>query len=63
MKRSSIAASFASGHFTQMVWKGSEQLGCGSVTTSSGALYVVCNYSPPGNYIGEFVANVLQPSS
>lgn len=63
MKRSSIAASFASGHFTQMVWKGSEQLGCGSVTASSGALYVVCNYSPPGNYIGEFVANVLQPSS
>ena len=41
------------GHFTQVVWKGSERLGCGV----SGS-YLVCRYEPAGNYLGEFHDNV-----
>ena len=39
---------FASGtgHFTQLVWKGSTELGCGV-----SGMYVVCRYcNGPGNY-------------
>jgi uncharacterized protein YkwD len=37
------------GHFTQVVWKDSRQLGCG-VANCSGTLLWVCRYSPPGNW-------------
>ena len=37
------------GHFTQVVWKGSTKLGCGIA-----GMYVCCRYSPPGNYMGQF---------
>ncbi|KAJ9477517.1 SCP domain-containing protein [Pseudozyma hubeiensis] len=60
----------ATGHFTQMVWKSSKQLGCalqkcsgeslGFGSGSGEARYVVCNYDPPGNYIGRFKENVSQ---
>ncbi|WP_055077241.1 CAP family protein [Pseudanabaena sp. 'Roaring Creek'] len=60
--------SSATGHFTQVVWKGSTKLGCGAskgTKTLSGrmynAFYVVCQYSPAGNVIGQFPANVLKP--
>ena len=53
--------SYKTGHFTQVVWKGSTELGCGMARSSSGAVYVVCNYSPPGNYMGRFDKNVLPP--
>jgi uncharacterized protein YkwD len=36
------------GHFTQMVWKGSNQLGCG-VARCGNENYWVCRYSPAGN--------------
>ena len=42
------------GHFTQMVWKSTEKLGCGV----SGE-YLTCRYYPPGNYVGQFAQNVL----
>jgi len=52
-------------HFTQVVWKSSTQLGCavsacnGIFAASDGlAQYYTCEYSPPGNYIGEFAQNV-----
>lgn len=45
------------GHFTQVVWKGTTQLGCG-VATCSGQSRWVCNYDPPGNVAGDFPANV-----
>lgn len=57
----------STGHFTQMVWKGSKRLGCAIQTctasqmglgSTGSARYVVCNYDPPGNYIGEFKQNV-----
>ncbi|WP_414544844.1 CAP family protein [Nostoc sp. CCY0012] len=56
------------GHFTQVVWKGSTKLGCGAAQGTAtiegkeyNASYVVCQYSPAGNGEGEFPDNVLKP--
>jgi hypothetical protein len=54
------------GHFSQIVWKGTTQVGCavaycGSGLASYPGYYSVCNYSPPGNYQGEYGANVGAP--
>lgn len=58
----------ATGHFTQVVWKKSTELGCGAaegMATLEGrkfnAFYVVRHYNPAGNLIGDFPNNVLQP--
>jgi len=52
-----------SNHFTQVVWRESRKLGVGvaSATNSDGMLctYVVCQYQPAGNFLGEYKANVL----
>jgi hypothetical protein len=50
--------SFETGHFTQLVWASTTQLGCGRVECKGGEIWV-CNYAPPGNARGEFKANVL----
>ena len=47
------------GHFTQLVWKGSQQLGCGVACGSNNYCFVTCNYYPPGNYLGQFPQNVF----
>ena len=47
----------AVGHFTQVIWAGTTELGCG-IARCGGQDIFVCNYSPPGNYVGEEVANV-----
>ena len=50
------------GHFTQLVWKSSIHVGFGLGFSSDGkSYYVVANYSPPGNVIGDFPNNVLPP--
>ncbi|CRL08543.1 CLUMA_CG021366, isoform A [Clunio marinus] len=48
-----------SGHFTQVVWKESRELGVGMAKNRSGEVFVVANYDPPGNFIGSFEKNVL----
>ncbi|XP_055631777.1 Golgi-associated plant pathogenesis-related protein 1-like [Toxorhynchites rutilus septentrionalis] len=45
------------GHFTQVVWKGSRELGVG-MAQNGNQIYVVCNYDPPGNVLGRYSANV-----
>ena len=40
------------GHYTQLVWRDTTQVGCG-VATGGGSTVLVCRYSPPGNYEGE----------
>jgi pathogenesis-related protein 1 len=46
------------GHYTQVVWRDSSEVGCAATSCDSvvgfgrGRLFV-CNYDPPGNYVGE----------
>ena len=50
------------GHFTAIVWKETEKVGCAkSKQSKQMSYYVVCNYSPAGNILGpgEFEKNVL----
>ncbi len=53
----------STGHFTQMVWKDSTQVGCAYVSCSSKSCgqYTICSYYTPGNYVGaeNFKENVL----
>ncbi|XP_022973601.1 basic form of pathogenesis-related protein 1-like [Cucurbita maxima] len=41
------------GHYTQMVWWSSVRLGCARMRCKANSQFVVCNYDPPGNYIGK----------
>jgi uncharacterized protein YkwD len=51
--------SMATGHFTQVVWKNSKQLGVGIGFGNNGrSAVVVANYYPPGNYLGQFPQHV-----
>lgn len=52
-------STYEAGHFTQVVWKGSNQLGCGIDIDSDYEVYIVCNYYPQGNYMGSFAKNVF----
>lgn len=56
-----VGRSQGTGHFTQVVWKGSLEFGMGMARASDGSFYVVCNYFPAGNIIGKFEENVLKP--
>ena len=40
------------GHYTQIIWSNSTQVGCGQALCKDN-LIVACNYDPPGNYIGQ----------
>jgi pathogenesis-related protein 1 len=42
-----------SGHYTQLVWRTSIQVGCGSATCSGNVVVISCRFLPPGNYIGQ----------
>ncbi|XP_020234039.1 pathogenesis-related protein 1-like [Cajanus cajan] len=41
------------GHYTQVVWRDSVRVGCAKVRCDNGGTFVTCNYSPPGNYVGQ----------
>ncbi|TLD24901.1 hypothetical protein PspLS_05936 [Pyricularia sp. CBS 133598] len=57
------------GHFSQLIWASTAEVGCATVDCSSrqGGLqnaqgqppyFTVCNYKPPGNYMGSFAPNM-----
>ncbi|GAA42437.2 Golgi-associated plant pathoproteinsis- protein 1 [Clonorchis sinensis] len=51
-----------SGHFTQVIWKGTQKAGFGRASSSDGkSIYVVGRYTPPGNMVGKFCENVPRP--
>jgi len=50
------------GHFTQVVWKGSTKLGVG-IATRGRMVVVVARYSPAGNFRGRYRENVLRQKS
>lgn len=50
------------GHYTQVVWRSSVKIGCATTRCTSGSPFgggagawylTACNYSPPGNYVGQ----------
>ena len=49
------------GHFTQIVWKNSKEVGFGIAQAADGSYFCVANYYPCGNFLGEFEDNVLRP--
>lgn len=52
------AAGAQCGHYTQLVWRDTTRIGCGVADCDDvdgfgpGAIWV-CNYDPPGNFVGE----------
>ena len=46
------------GHYTQLIWAKTTHIGCALVANRTDD-YLVCRYSPPGNWIGEYA---LAPS-
>lgn len=40
------------GHYTQIVWANSTKVGCGTITCDGLDIWV-CQYDPPGNFIGQ----------
>ena len=53
--------SMETGHFTQVVWTTTTQVGCG-MTQCKGLDIWVCNYDPPGNWEGQYPQHVLPAS-
>lgn len=49
--------SMEAGHFTQVVWKATSELGCYN-RNCNGRQYLMCEYKSPGNVGGQFEANV-----
>ncbi|CAA7015245.1 unnamed protein product [Microthlaspi erraticum] len=41
-------------HYTQLVWKKSLRIGCEiNFCKSGGGTFIICNYDPPGNIVGQ----------
>lgn len=58
------------GHFSQIVWKGTTQVGCATQYCPNGLAnvgsdvspyFTVCNYKSPGNYANEYKDNIGVP--
>jgi uncharacterized protein YkwD len=39
------------GHYTQIVWRDTKRVGCAAARSGRNEVWV-CNYDPPGNFIG-----------
>lgn len=54
------ACSGTCGHYTQVVWRDSIQVGCALANCTANSpfgsgswVFVVCDYTPPGNFVGQ----------
>lgn len=45
-------ANNACGDYTQLVWRKTTEVGCGVATCQNSEVWV-CNFAPPGNYLGQ----------
>jgi len=53
-KGGTIDANLVAGHYTQIIWRKTTEIGCGlAVCPAKNYVIAVCNYNPPGNYEGE----------
>ncbi|KAI1191827.1 CAP domain-containing protein [Nemania serpens] len=53
----------ATGHFTQLVWKNTSDVGCGRRLCGAKGWYLVCEYWPRGNVVGAFAGEVDKPEN
>lgn len=55
--------SSGTGHFTQVVWIDSVEMGVAKASNANGTQFVVARYNPPGNVLGHFPENVQPKGS
>ena len=46
------------GHFTQMIWKKTKEIGSGYLEAKNGNIYFLVLYSPIGNELFKFIENI-----
>lgn len=46
-------------HFTQIIWKDTKEVGFG-ISNKGNKYFIVANYYPPGNFLGQYSTNVLE---
>jgi pathogenesis-related protein 1 len=51
-KKNSCKKDEVCGHYTQVVWCNTKEVGCGMAKCGDEEIWV-CNYNPPGNYVGQ----------
>jgi len=51
-RRFRCSAGAVCGHFTQLIWRNTREVGCGVAVRGDNQFWV-CYYNPPGNFIGE----------
>lgn len=49
----SCASGKVCGHYTQVVWKNTTEVGCGKVICDDKSQVWACQYTPAGNYVGQ----------
>jgi len=54
---SNLVGQKGTGHFTQVIWKSSQEVGIAMAKGPKG-FFVVANYNPPGNFIGMYPQNI-----
>ena len=48
-------------HFSQVIWKGTREMGIGAAIGANNLIIVCANYYPSGNEVDKYFINVLKP--